>query len=883
MGVRVKPAWSRGRFEEGSMFKSKLRLLGVSALVGAGLMAAGPVGAANVTLGGVDIQIDTTLSSGVSFRVEDRNTKFLPSVNGGPSDTRQLYDLEDYITYVATPGNVVDANNLTDAEQAAAMAAGGIATNGTVSNPAGGCLDHLSVCVPLPNTRESANYDGSINGDDGRLNFDNGDLTSGSIKFVSEFNGYVNNDISFFARVRGFYDAVLADDSSYERSTPFGDKVEDEHHFNIELLDAFISYNTDIGGMPAMIRAGKQVINWGESTFFLGGNSVFNPIDVPALRKPGAEIKEALLPVEAIYASISLPYDISVEAYVGGWDRFKIDNGGTPFGSSDAAFPGSSANRGGSLIGGGNYGGAAKFNYDYAGMGALTAAIGGVVETYLDSEGITEASHPASSFDFNQTALTNTTPEEARIAYNDPYYIARLADDEPDDFGDTAGLAVRWYAEALNSTEFALYAQQYTSRIPRFGIRALGPELGFTTAGGITTDTTNRGVAAQGCGATLAGAAVIPGVAFTFATHTFNNIPYVANDENDPTGLHRDAGVDAILTGGLGAHTSTAGTLARVMEMNCKSVLATDSFDSNGAAAGGGVYRTGAMILAAGFPMGLYAEYPEDREVYGISAATTILGWGVQGEIAYRPNNDFQIDTDTLVIGAIVANCGFDLNYGGNLSPVFNSYATYAVASGIGCTGQAQDLQGWDEGELYNFDIGTTALYSASNPVVSAIGANSIVLLTELAAAYIPDLETRTINTSDGPVTVESTENGYLLGNYCTSGGDVPLSGLFGLDPRNETECRMTQFSSTGLLLLGAQYNNVFGSAWNLNPTLIHRQGLDGRGLGGVQGVGSSSLSLNASYQETTIGISYTDYFGDEKRTKAGDQDTVSINISHAF
>ena len=93
----------------------------------------------------------------------------------------------------------------------------------------------------------------------------------------------------------------------------------------------------------------------------------------------------------------------------------------------------------------------------------------------------------------------------------------------------------------------------------------------------------------------------------------------------------------------------------------------------------------------------------------------------------------------------------------------------------------------------------------------------------------------------------------------------------------------MTQLSSTGLLLVGAQYNNVFGSAWNLNPTIIHRQGLDGRGLGGVQGVGSSSLSLNASYQETTIGISYTNYFGDELRTKAGDQDTVSINISHAF
>jgi hypothetical protein len=130
---------------------------------------------------------------------------------------------------------------------------------------------------------------------------------------------------------------------------------------------------------------------------------------------------------------------------------------------------------------------------------------------------------------------------------------------------------------------------------------------------------------------------------------------------------------------------------------------------------------------------------------------------------------------------------------------------------------------------------------------------------------------------------LKTTENGYMLPNYCTSGGDVPLSGLFGLDPRGETECRATQFSSSGLILLSASYNNAFGSAWNLTPTVIHRQGLDGRGLGGVQGVGSSAFSLSASYQETSLSLSYTDYFGDKLRTKSGDQDTVAISVSHAF
>ena len=52
------------------MLKSKMRLLGVSALVGAGLIA-GPADAYNARLGGVDIQIDTSLSIGASWKMKD--------------------------------------------------------------------------------------------------------------------------------------------------------------------------------------------------------------------------------------------------------------------------------------------------------------------------------------------------------------------------------------------------------------------------------------------------------------------------------------------------------------------------------------------------------------------------------------------------------------------------------------------------------------------------------------------------------------------------------------------------------------------------------------------------------------------------------------------
>ena len=68
------------------MFKNKLRLLGMSTLVGAGLLASGPASAYNLRLGDFDVQVDTTLSAGISWLMKDVNKQYLPISNGGPAD-----------------------------------------------------------------------------------------------------------------------------------------------------------------------------------------------------------------------------------------------------------------------------------------------------------------------------------------------------------------------------------------------------------------------------------------------------------------------------------------------------------------------------------------------------------------------------------------------------------------------------------------------------------------------------------------------------------------------------------------------------------------------------------------------------------------------------
>ena len=94
-------------------------------------------------------------------------------------------------------------------------------------------------------------------------------------------------------------------------------------------------------------------------------------------------------------------------------------------------------------------------------------------------------------------------PEQQRLAYDDLYFIERGFDEEEDDFDDV-GLALRYYSEALNSTEFWPVLSKVNSRIPYASVRSLGPVAGWTTVG-TTTDQTNRIAGTMGC--MVAGAA----------------------------------------------------------------------------------------------------------------------------------------------------------------------------------------------------------------------------------------------------------------------------------------------------------------------------------------------------------------------------------------
>jgi hypothetical protein len=315
-------------------------------------------------VGDVEASLNTTLSAGATWRTTHRDRRLIAEGNLGPE-------------YAPNP------------------TAGG---PNPASDPA------------LQNVASSTN-----NTDDGNLNFRKGDTVSKVVAGNTALflNYSVDSDVltrvGSFVRGRYYYDFELKDES--RALDPVGNRGElndraKDNASGANILDAYVFSDWYFGNVPVSLRYGKQVVSWGESTFIQGGINTINPVDVPAFRAPGSELKDALLPVEMFYVSAGVTQNVTLEAFVQtDWEPVKPDDCGTFFSTNDFAADGC-----------------------------------------------------------GPVLLNSTEPQEFYENVPSAQSI-RLADRDADS-KDQFGVALRWYVPALNDSELGFYYIKYNSRLP---------------------------------------------------------------------------------------------------------------------------------------------------------------------------------------------------------------------------------------------------------------------------------------------------------------------------------------------------------------------------------------------------------------------------------
>lgn len=261
--------------------------------------------------------------------------------------------------------------------------------------------------------------------DDSRMNFKRGETFSKIFKGIHDLD-LRYKDTGVFVRGKYWYDFELKDESRLFKDISDSNRKEGAKSSGAELLDAFVYYNYLLVDQPGSVRLGRQVVSWGESTFLQSGINAINPIDVAAFRRPGAELKEGLTPVNMFYLSQSVTENLSSEFfYQLEWEQSTLDNCGTFFAQTDIVPDGCENN-----------------------LAALNPSLG--------------------QFASLAGPLAYQTSSEGVL-------IPRGGDRDPRDGGQW-GLALRYLFEPLD-TEFGAYFMNYHSRLPIFSGTAPGQSV----------------------------------------------------------------------------------------------------------------------------------------------------------------------------------------------------------------------------------------------------------------------------------------------------------------------------------------------------------------------------------------------------------------------
>lgn len=313
-------------------------------LAGAGaaaLLAATPAAQAlQFEFGGISATLNTTLETGLQWRMQDRDSRLVGKANLNPqlcadSSCQAHTHFDDGV-----PPNIIGE---------------GPAQNQIAADAPGAW---------------------SVNTDDGNLNFDKYDVTQGLVKAKQDLTldfELFGQGVRFFTRYYGHYDfanynepvfhpnlitpEVIAnnpdsnqfpDDDPPNRRTGVGapafvernDAQQRQIGLSFRVLDLNVATRFPfIGDRDLSVTVGRQLINWGESTYLaIGSLNSFSAINANALLRPAfLDIDEVFQPLGAVSFKTDLTYDIGISGWYGyEWQPVEIPPAGSYFSFFDA-------------------------------------------------------------------------------------------------------------------------------------------------------------------------------------------------------------------------------------------------------------------------------------------------------------------------------------------------------------------------------------------------------------------------------------------------------------------------------------------------------------------------------------------------------------------
>jgi hypothetical protein len=292
----------------------------------------------------------------------------------------------------------------------------------------------------------------------------------------------------------------------------------------------------------------------------------------------------------------------------------------------------------------------------------------------------------------------------------------------------------------------------------------------------------------------------------------------------------------------------------------------------------------GVSIFQAGFGAAAgtkryLTQYVNDVDSFGFSFNTTVPllgGSALSGELNYTPDMPFALNDVNI-------NC-HDLNAAGVGDyiaglPVGSNLVDACQAGAVAPTGPGATIQGYQFEKSLTGQVGMISTLSASDPMVALTGGDLMVLIFNAGFQYIPSLDNAT-NRYAVPRSASVNPNpiaNAVLGN---AGCQVPGSCV----PQYADS-----FSSGYRIATSVDYNNAFGTAWTLSPSIQWAHDVTGYsagpvGPGFVEGRKTVSVGVTANLRGVwRANLQYTNSFGNAYRNFGADKDFVTATVSYAF